>query len=36
MTAASKDVTFSMTIGATVLKAKFTPKDMIYKDRLSL
>jgi hypothetical protein len=36
ITSASKDVIFSMRMGAMVLKAKFTPKDMVYKDRLSL
>jgi hypothetical protein len=36
VTPASKEVIFSVRMGAMALKAKFTTKDMVYKDRLAL
>ena len=36
ITAASKEVTFTMHMGPMVLKAKFTVKDMAYKEQLAL
>ena len=36
ISAASKEVTFTMHMGPTVLKAKFTVKDMSYKEQLAL
>jgi hypothetical protein len=36
ITASSNDVTFTSRLGATLLQARFTPREMIYKGQLCL
>jgi hypothetical protein len=36
LTAATKEVTFSLRVGPMTVKAKFTPKDMMYRNELAL